>query len=162
MPIYSDDETEVEERLASLLAGAGATTSLAASAAATLRANPEKELSPRLRAALASVVRIVERAAALDPPDRGEEGRRDTQRPEELVVRNFASLSASGESDYPDTTMSDLLSDLKALLDAPSPEAASRAERFLQTLSQAENTQAQTLTRGSFELGLLRKSPQSL
>jgi hypothetical protein len=47
------------------------------------------------------------------------------------------------------------LADLKALLEAPTSDVASRVEAFLRQLSEIETAQAQSLARGSLELELL-------
>lgn len=152
MPIYSDNEAESEDRLASLLASAGATTSMAASAAAALKANPEGPISPRLTAALVSVVHQFERANTV--PD--EVFRRDNsvRFPEELVVR-LAHNGPMQAQTSPRESIKRLLDDLKSLLDTPTSDVASRVEGFLRQLSELETAQAQALARGSLELELL-------
>jgi hypothetical protein len=152
MPIYSDNEAETEDRLASLLAGAGATTSMAASAAAALKANPEERLSPRLTAALASTLRQFERANTV--PDEVFRGESTVRFPEELVAR-LAHESPMEAQASPRDFINLFLADLKALLEAPTSDVASRVEAFLRQLSEIETAQAQSLARGSLELELL-------
>ena len=152
MPIYSDDEAEVEDRLASLLAGAGATTSLAASAAAVLKLRPDSDLPPRLRAALQSTVDVVERSASLDIYE-DRMGARPF--PEELVAR-LAERSQAGEPpSNAREVINAILADLRSLLNHPSSEVAGRIEEFLAALSQSENATAQSLARGTLDLEFL-------
>ena len=158
MPIYSDNEAELEDRFASFLAGAGATSSLAASAAAALKENSSAVLTPRLRAAVASVMEVVERAAAIDV-SLLESVVSGVSYPEELVAKLAQPLDVGGAGPKAGEAISALLSDLRSLLEAPSPEAAARVEAFLGSLSQAENSQAQALARGSLDLELMLHSP---
>lgn len=156
MPIYSDDEAEIEDRLASLLAGAGATTSLAASAAAALRLNPDiAELPPRLKAALESTVHVVERAADLDISILELERSAALRFPEELVAK-LAQRSPEGTAtESVKEAIKSVLADLRSLLAGPAPEVAERMEEFLTNLSQTESAQAQSLARGSLDLEFL-------
>lgn len=154
MPIYSDNEAELEDRLASLLAGAGATSSLAAAAAAMLKDDPTGTLTPRLRGALISMVRVFEGATTVDFSGGLDERDPKVQYPEELVAR-LAKPTPAGDSHSTATEMiGALLKDLKSLLEAPSKSAAVRVESFLGELSRVENAQAQTLARGSLDLEL--------
>ena len=155
MPIYSDDEAEVEDRLASLLAGAGATTSLAASAAAQLRANPSEELPPRLRAALESTVHFFERSATIDV---SYETPNHLPVPEVLLAKLAEESPGAEVGGNARDFINRLLEDLRSLLIKPTSEIAARVEQFLSALSQAENSQAQSLARGSLDLELLSLS----
>lgn len=168
MPIYSDNEAELEDRFASFLAGAGATSSLAASAAATLRDDPSASLTPRLRAAVASMVEVVERATEIDLSQLDDVGG-GVSYPEELVAKLAQpSMDGSGAEAGAEAGaqavewLKTLLADLRSLLDAPSSDAASRAETFLGSLSMAESAHAQSLARGSLELELTLHSPLSV
>lgn len=158
MPIYSDNEAELEDRLASFLAGAGATSSLAASAASLVSQNPSAELSPRLKAAVTSMVQLVERVVAINVTAFDTEAGTMVQFPEELVAK-LAQLPEDVSRGEGVDVIHGILSDLRGLLDSPTPEAASRVEQFLGTLSRAENRQAQSLARGSFELEFVSTGP---
>lgn len=159
MPIYSDNEAELEDRFASFLAGAGATTSLAASAAAALKSDPNVELTPRLKAAVSSVIRVFERAASMDVAHFQEGVAGEPHFPEELVAQLARPMAASqGEAEAREA-ITLLLADLRSLLSAPSAEVAGRVESFLGALSQAENSHAQALARGSLDLELTVHSP---
>lgn len=158
MPIYSDNEAELEDRLASFLAGAGATSSLAASAAATLKHDPSAALTPRLRAAVASVIEVVERAAMIDV-SLLDDPAGSSSYPEELVAKLAQPTGPEGPERKAGDAIRALLADLRSLLAGPSSDAAARVESFLGSLSQAENSQAQALARGSLELELMLHSP---
>jgi hypothetical protein len=152
MPIYSENEAEVEDRLASVFAGAAATASLAASAAASLKANPQEKLPPRLNAALSSMLRVVESVAALDVSTLLEQTPDHVPFPEELVAK-LAQPPTELEDEVDATDRLKLvLADLRALLESPSSDVADRVEQFLGALSEAENAQAQALARGPLEL----------
>lgn len=152
MPIYSDNEAELEDRLASFLAGAGATTSLAASAAAALKRDPEVVLPPRLKAAVSSIVEVVERALTMNVTRFHDAVAGEAHFPEELVAKlAHPSTPARSEADARQAITS-LLQDLQSLLSEPTVEVASRIEVFLGALSQEENAQAQALARGSLDL----------
>jgi hypothetical protein len=159
MPIYSDNEAELEDRLASFLAGAGATTSLAASAAAALKSDPHVELTPRLKAAVSSVIQVVERAASMDPAHFQEAVAGEAHFPEELVAQLAQPVAPSQDESETREAITSLLGDLRSLLSAPSAEVADRVESFLGALGQAENSHAQSLARGSLDLELTTHSP---
>lgn len=159
MPIYSDNEAELEDRLASFLAGAGATTSLAASAAAALKSDSSFELTPRLRAAVSSVIQVVERAASMDAVHFKEAAAGEAHFPEELVAQLAQPRATADAEAEARQAISGLLTDLRSLLSEPSAEVASRLESFLSDLSKAENSHAQSLARGSLDVELTVHSP---
>jgi hypothetical protein len=160
MAIYSDNEAEVEDRLASYLAGAGTTSSLAASAAAALKADPQHPISPRLRAALEAMVRLMEAVMEIDLSPPAEGGDR-VPFPEELVAKLAQPSSTGDEAATAAEKVQALVTDLKLLLESPSADVAGRVESFLAALSRMENAQAQQLARGSLDLELLASSPTS-
>lgn len=159
MPIYSDNEAELEDRLATVLAGAGATTSLAASAAAALKSDPNVELTPRLKAAVSSVIQVFQRAASMEVAHFQEAVAGEAHFPEELVAQLAQPMATSQNEAEARKAITLLLGDLRSLLSGPSVEVAARVESFLGALSQAENSQAQALARGSLDLEFTAHSP---
>lgn len=159
MPIYSDNEAELEDRLATVLAGAGATTSLAASAAAALKSDPNVELTPRLKAAVSSVIQVFQRAASMEIAHFQEAVAGEAHFPEELVAQLAQPMATSENEAEARKAITLLLGDLRSLLSGPSVEVAARVESFLGALSQAENSQAQALARGSLDLEFTAHSP---
>jgi hypothetical protein len=155
MPIYSDDEAEAEDRLASVLAGAGATSSLAAAAAAALKEDPKADLPPRLKVALESIVHVVERTASLDISVLSQERLNGLPFPEELVANLARQAPEANSSTNVKDLVNKVLADLRALLKEPAPDVAGRVEMFLAALSQSENSYAQSLARGSLDLEFL-------
>ncbi len=153
MPIYSDNDAEVADRFASYLAGAGATSSLAAAAAATLKADPSASLPPRFKNALLSVERVLARAlVAVRNQTQNVEFAPGAALPEQLVAKlaQGSPLGSSTEGSA-EEKIGELLKDVRSLLDEPTTEVAERAERFLGQLSEIETSQAQALDRASLD-----------
>ena len=159
MPIHSEEEAELEERLASLLAGAGASSSLAATAAAMLRANPSKELTPRMLSAVRSVIEVVERALTIGAAfPAGEEAASRFAFPEQIVMSLVEQPRPRETSEPRQEAMISILNDLQSLLREPTVEVAERAEQFLAELSRLETLHAQLLVRGEREDALLARA----